>query len=39
MSINDNDAQRDWKWQCKYNLENMVEDIIINLKAKYKITA
>ena len=39
MSINDADAQRDWKWQCKYNLENMVEDIIINLKAKYKITA
>lgn len=39
MSINDTDAQKDWKWQYKYNLENMVKDIIINLKAKYKITA
>ncbi len=37
-SINDNYAKKDWGWKCEYNLEKMVEDMIINLTAKYKIT-
>ena len=31
-------TQQDWGWNLEYNLEKMTEDIIINLKKKYKTT-
>jgi len=38
-SIDDYQAQNDWGWKPKFNLENMVQDMIKNLKGEYKITA
>ena len=35
-SINDLPAQQDWGWNLEYNLERMTEDIMMNLKKKYK---
>ncbi|MAO72092.1 MAG: NAD-dependent epimerase [Flavobacteriales bacterium] len=35
-SINDLPAQQDWGWNLEYNLEKMTEDMIMNLKKKYK---
>lgn len=35
-SINDLPAQQDWGWNLEYNLEKMTEDIMMNLKKKYK---
>jgi len=32
QSISDLPAQRDWGWQSKYNMSQMVSDIILNLK-------
>ena len=29
-------AQQDWGWSLEYNLEKMTEDMIMNLKNKYK---
>ena len=37
-SINDEHAQNDWEWKEEYDLKKMTEDMIINLKNKYKIT-
>jgi nucleoside-diphosphate-sugar epimerase len=37
-SINDEHAQNDWGWKEEYDLKKMTEDMIINLKNKYKIT-
>lgn len=35
MSIDDSEAQRDWNWQPKYNLELLTESMLNNLKLKY----
>ena len=32
QSINDFYAKRDWGWQSKYTISQMVEDIMLNLK-------
>lgn len=34
-SIDDNHARADWNWQNNYSLDQMVSDMITNLKAKY----
>ena len=36
QSINDNYAQNDWNWKTKYDLKKMTEDMLTNLKIKYK---
>jgi len=33
--IDDSRARQDWEWKPKYNFEQMVEDMIINLKKQY----
>ncbi len=33
--IDDSRARQDWGWKPKYNFEQMVEDMIINLKKQY----
>ena len=38
-SIDDKNAQYDWGWRLKYNLEEITSDMIKNLKEKYIITA
>ncbi len=38
-SINDQYAKNDWGWELTYDLEKMTEDMIVNLKTKYKMTA
>ncbi len=38
-SVDDYQAQNDWGWKPKFSLENMVQDMIKNLKEEYKITA
>ena len=38
-SIDDKHAQKDWGWKTDYNLKNMTENMIKNLKCKYKISA
>ncbi len=37
--IDDSRARKDWGWKPKYNFENMVEDMILNLKKLYKIAS
>jgi len=37
-SIDDTHAQNDWGWKPKYSLEKMANDMIKNLKNKYKVT-
>ena len=37
QSINDSHARVDWGWQPNFNLSQMVSDIILNLKNRYKI--
>jgi len=37
QSINDSHARADWGWQPNFNLSQMVSDIILNLKNRYKI--
>ena len=36
QSINDNYARNDWGWEPKFNLSQMVSDIILNLTNRYK---
>lgn len=36
-SIDDSPAQHDWNWKAAYNLNQMTEDMIINLKKKRSI--
>tara|TARA_S200000501_G_scaffold305706_1_gene294147 strand:+ start:52 stop:1014 length:963 start_codon:yes stop_codon:yes gene_type:complete len=36
QSINDNHARNDWGWEPNFNLPQMVNDIILNLKNRYK---
>jgi len=36
QSINDSHARDDWGWQPNFNLSQMVRDIILNLKNRYK---
>ena len=36
-SIDDTQAQNDWGWDAKYNLEGMVREMMKNLKEKYKM--
>ena len=36
-SIDDTQAQNDWGWDAKYNLEGMVRKMMKNLKEKYKM--
>jgi len=38
-SIDDYHAQNDWGWEPKFSLENMVQDMIKNLKRQHKIIA
>ena len=38
-SIDDTNAQNDWGWIAKYNLEKITSDMMKNLKEKYTITA
>jgi nucleoside-diphosphate-sugar epimerase len=35
-SINDNHARNDWNWVPNFNLSQMVNDIILNLRNRYK---
>ena len=35
-SINDDHARKDWGWKPNFNLSQMVNDIILNLKKRYK---
>lgn len=35
QSIDDSQAQQDWHWKPKYNLESMTEDMLKNLKERY----
>ena len=37
QSINDSHARADWGWHPNFNLSQMVSDIILNLKNRYKI--
>lgn len=37
-SINDVNAQEDWGWRKKYDLENITKDMILNLQKNCKIT-
>ena len=37
-SIDDTDAQHDWGWELKYNLQKMTKDMMKNLKKKYNVT-
>ena len=36
VSIDDTCARKDWGWAPNYTLMQMVDDIILNLKNKYK---
>lgn len=36
-SINDEPARNDWGWQNDYSLQDMVKDMLHNLKNKYTI--
>ncbi len=36
-SIDDTQAQNDWGWNAKYDLEGMVREMMKNLKEKYKM--
>ena len=36
QSINDDYARKDWGWKPNFNLSQMVNDIILNLKKRYK---
>ena len=36
QSINDDCARKDWGWEPKFNLSQMVNDIILNLTNRYK---
>ena len=36
QSINDSLAREHWNWKHEYDLGNMVEDMMLNLKKKYK---
>jgi nucleoside-diphosphate-sugar epimerase len=35
QSINDDRTKTDWNWQARYDLDTMVEDMILNLKPLY----
>ena len=37
QSIDDSFAKEHWDWESKYNLTNMTNEMIINLKNKYKL--
>ena len=39
QSIDDSHAQEHWGWKAEYNLSKMTDDMMSNLKEKYKITA
>lgn len=36
QSINDSLAREHWNWKHEYDLDNMAEDMMLNLKKKYK---
>ncbi len=36
QSIDDSDAQQDWSWKPKYDLDSMTEDMLLNLKSQYR---
>jgi nucleoside-diphosphate-sugar epimerase len=36
-SLDDNEARKDWGWQHDFNLENLVKDVIKNLKVKFNL--
>lgn len=36
MSVDDSIAKKDWNWKPEYSLETMTEDMIENLKEKYR---
>ncbi len=35
QSIDDSNAQEDWGWKPKYDLDSMTEDMLLNLKSQY----
>ena len=39
QSIDDSNAQEHWGWKAEYDLSKMTDDMMSNLKEKYKITA
>ena len=39
QSIDDSHAQEHWGWKAEYDLSKMTDDMMSNLKEKYKITA
>ena len=39
QSIDDSHAQEHWGWKTEYDLSKMTDDMMNNLKEKYKITA
>lgn len=39
QSIDDSFAKEHWDWESKYNLTNMTDEMIINLKNKYKLAS
>lgn len=38
-SIDDSVAQEHWNWQTQYDLKRMTEEMMINLKNKYKLAS
>jgi nucleoside-diphosphate-sugar epimerase len=38
-SIDDSVAQEHWNWQAQYDLKRMTEEMMINLKNKYKLAS
>lgn len=38
QSIDDSQARKDWGWEPKYNLENLVTDMLTNLKKNLNVT-
>jgi nucleoside-diphosphate-sugar epimerase len=39
QSIDDSFAKEHWDWESKYNLTNMTDEMMINLKNKYKLAS
>lgn len=37
-SINDSEAQKDWQWQSQYNIDDITEIMLAQLKDQYKFT-
>jgi nucleoside-diphosphate-sugar epimerase len=37
MSIDDSVAQKDWNWHAQFDLDTMVDDMLLHIPAKRKV--